>query len=193
MLGQFDELNRLTASTSGRYSEAQAQAVAVQLSGPLTPDRAAVQTIAYWLARKQLDCQEGRIHALDSAKLLASVNRELGVERSPDLLLRDEELQKTRAFLRSRVPGLIGDDPSRMTPFEAMFAVNQLVRFKMADIPIPQAAPTVPPAGARLVASNTPFNAASHPFMVKVMNAWRKWPTAAAGLQALEKVLAESQ
>jgi hypothetical protein len=188
MFGQFNELNRLTASSSGHYSEAQAHAVAVELLGPLTPDRTAVQALAGWLARKQLDWQDGSIHALDSAKLLAGVNRELGLENSPDLQLREDELQKMSTFLKSRVPGLApGGSTGQMSPFEAFFVVAQLVRIKMAWAPIPPDRPV----RARLAAR--PYNPADHPFLTKVMQAWKKWPTAAAGQRTLERILEQSQ
>jgi hypothetical protein len=192
MFGQFDELNKLTASHPGHYSEPEARAVAVAIIRPLTPDGSAVQTLAAWLARQQLEWQEGRLHALDSAKLLAGVNRELGLENSPDLRLREDELPKTLAFLRSRAPGLIGGDSDRrLSPFEAFLAVEQLVRFKMAGVPIPSPVPPDRPVRARLTAR--PYNPAEHAFMTKLMEAWKKWPTAAAGQQSLERVLAESQ
>lgn len=193
--GQFSDLKRLTASNSGQYSEAEAQTVAVELIRPLTADREAVGTLANWLAHKQLDWQEGKIRALDSDKLLASVNRELDLD-SADLRLKEDEIQQTRAFLQAQVPGLIGHVPSaQMSPFDAFLSLEWLVRLKMtgASIPPPTPLPTGQPVRGRLVANATPYNAADHQFAAKVMQAWKKWPTAAAGQRTLEKVLAESQ
>jgi hypothetical protein len=193
MPGQFDDLKKLTAY-SGHYSEAEAQTVAIELFRPLTPDRGAVQTLAEWLARKQLDWQEGRIQALDSAKLLASVNRELGLQNSAALQLREDEIQKTRAFLKAQVPGLIGDVPAgQMSPFDAFLSVEWLVRLKMAGAPIP--APIPLPSGRPVRATLTarPYNPRDHQFAIKVMQAWKKWTTVTAGQQTLEKVLAETQ
>jgi hypothetical protein len=124
------------------------------------------------------------------------VNRELGLEDSPDLQLREDEIQKTRAFLQAQVPGLIGSIPTgQISPFDAFLSVAWLVRLKTAGAPIPPPAPlsSGPAVGRRVIVKMGTYNPADHQFGTKVMQAWRKWPTAAAGERTLERVLAESQ
>ncbi len=194
MLGQLAELKRLTASSTGPYTAAAAQSVAVELVRPLTPDTAAIQALAQWLARKQMDWQDGRTGALDPAKLLAAVNRELGLEGSAaHLQLAPEELQRMRGFLSRQLPGLNGvampANGSGMSPFEAFLSVELLVRQKMFNAPTQAPAPGQPSSAGRFTA----VGGQQREFMQKVMQAWSKWPTASAGLHTLEKVFDESR
>lgn len=59
MVAQLNELQRLTASANGRYTVSTAESVAFELVRPLTRDPAAIRTLGHWLARKEMDWQEG--------------------------------------------------------------------------------------------------------------------------------------
>ncbi len=126
-----------------------------------------------------------------------------------------------RGFLRRQLPGLNGAVPTTqtatesqgtapgMSPFEAFLSVELLVRQKMFNTGFPTAnsgggssggATTAPASGqpatvAKRTLTAVPYNpnGQDRQFLNKVMQAWKKWPTAEAAQQSLDRVLEASR
>lgn len=140
----FQRIKQLTSGNVQSRSLSTINDIARELVKPLDVDAKTSEDVRRVLANAQIDWQDGRSRSLSPGKLLASVNKRLGLENAAEYLqLRRSDLRKVRIELWMDLPGLtdgITKDPTTgqaevgnapLSPFEAYTSIGLLVYQKL--------------------------------------------------------------